>query len=77
MATEYKNSDAEDELNLPVAKRNLIGMDHVLGIKHGLEDSDVDKVSGPQENKRNSNAKVAVDTQKKRKRYINDGSELA
>nr|GEX42552.1 hypothetical protein [Tanacetum cinerariifolium] len=43
--------------------------------EHALEDSDVDEVSGPQENTGNSNAKVAVDTQKKRKRYIHDGSE--
>nr|GEW96603.1 hypothetical protein [Tanacetum cinerariifolium] len=109
MGTKYENSDAEDELNLPVAISNLIGTDHVLEIKlhtyyeygsfesyncwkiipnasaedgassstaavtandveHALEDSDVDEVSGPQENTGNSNAKVAVDTQKKRKR---------
>ncbi|GKA91868.1 replication protein A 70 kDa DNA-binding subunit C-like protein [Tanacetum coccineum] len=35
---------------------------------HALKDSDVDEVSGPQKNTRNSNAEVAVDTQKKRKR---------
>ncbi|GJU90261.1 putative reverse transcriptase domain-containing protein [Tanacetum coccineum] len=37
---------------------------------HSLEDSDVDEVSGPQKNTRNSNAEVAVDTQKKRKRPV-------
>nr|GEU52391.1 uncharacterized protein [Tanacetum cinerariifolium] len=37
---------------------------------HAFEDSDVDEVSGPQENTRNSNAKVVVDTQKKRKRGL-------
>nr|GEU94767.1 hypothetical protein [Tanacetum cinerariifolium] len=113
MGTEYENLDVEDELNLPVAIRNLIGTDHIIpnasaedgapsstvtvtandvespvkivtkpptvctplkpneGKKqkgHALEDSDVDEVSGQQENTRNSNAKVAVDTQKKRKR---------
>ncbi|GKA77873.1 hypothetical protein Tco_0784410 [Tanacetum coccineum] len=35
---------------------------------HALEDSDVDEVSGLQKNTGNSNAKVVVDTQKKRKR---------
>nr|GEV40443.1 hypothetical protein [Tanacetum cinerariifolium] len=44
---------------------------------HALEDLDVDEVSGPQENTGNSNAKVTVDTQKKRKRYIDDGSKSA
>nr|GEU41088.1 helicase [Tanacetum cinerariifolium] len=115
MGTEDENSDAEDELNLPMAIRNLIGTDHIIpnasaeedasfsttamtandvellvkivtkpptvctplkpneGKKqkgHALEDSDVDEVSGLQENTGNSNAKVAVDTQKKRKSHI-------
>ncbi|GKC12859.1 DNA helicase PIF1, ATP-dependent, partial [Tanacetum coccineum] len=144
MGTEDEYSDADDELNLPVAIINLIGTEHVLEIKshtyyeygsfesfncwkinpnasaeddassstpavtandvepsmkivtkpptvctplkpneekkqkgHALEDSDVDEVSGLQKNIGNSNAKVAVDTQKKRKRYIDDGSESA
>ncbi|GKC72958.1 putative reverse transcriptase domain-containing protein [Tanacetum coccineum] len=122
MGTEDENSDAEDELNLPVAIRNLIGTDHIIPNSsaedgassntaavtandvespmkivtkpptvctplkpneekkqkgHALEDSDVDEVSGPQKNTGNSNAKVVVDTQKKRKRYIDDGSESA
>nr|GEZ60713.1 hypothetical protein [Tanacetum cinerariifolium] len=33
MGTEDENSDAEDQLNLPVAIRNVIGTDHVLEIK--------------------------------------------
>ncbi|GJR97082.1 DNA helicase PIF1, ATP-dependent [Tanacetum coccineum] len=33
MGTEDEHSDADDELNLPVAIRNLIGTEHVLEIK--------------------------------------------
>ncbi|GJX61238.1 hypothetical protein Tco_0294138, partial [Tanacetum coccineum] len=134
MGTEDEYSDVDDELNLLVAIRNLIGIEHVLEIKshtyyeygsfesfncwkinpnasaedgasssttvvtandvessmkivtkpptvctplkpneekkqkgHDLEDSDVDEVSGPQKNTGKSNAKVVVDTKKKRK----------
>ncbi|GJZ69658.1 hypothetical protein Tco_0633208 [Tanacetum coccineum] len=136
MGTEDEYSDVDDELNLLVAIRNLIGIEHVLEIKshtyyeygsfesfncwkinpnasaedgasssttvvtandvessmkivtkpptvctplkpneekkqkgHDLEDSDVDEVSGPQKNTGKSNAKVVVDTKKKRKRH--------
>ncbi|GKB84180.1 replication protein A 70 kDa DNA-binding subunit C-like protein [Tanacetum coccineum] len=135
MGTEDEYSDADNELNLPVAIRNLIGTKHVLEIKshtyyeygsfksfndwkinpnpsaedgassstpamtandvelsmkivtkpptvctplkpneekkqkgHDLEDSDVDEVSGPLKNTGKSNADVAVDNKKKRKR---------
>nr|GEX99147.1 putative reverse transcriptase domain-containing protein [Tanacetum cinerariifolium] len=87
MGTEYKNSNAKDKLNLPIIPNastedgassstsavavNGVELSVKIVTKHALEDSDVDEVSGPQENTRNSNAKVAMDTQKKRKRPFN------